>query len=145
MADRIDDAIQAVQQLRNELQAAVLKEAGNPTGGEFLLNGSYGVKWLDRAIERLEGLKVPKIRLETFDILNDDKFKRITYCEQLNILEVQLRDGSIRMHRGVDRSLWYRVRQEGDVLLGYYNYVWDKTPCDLQTPESPTLEKMASA
>ena len=144
MADRIDEAIQAVLQLRNELQAAVLKEAGNPTGGEFLLNGSYGVKWLDRAIERLESLKKPQIKLEVFDILGDAQFKKITYCELLGILEAQMKDGSVRMHKGVDRSRWFQVQREGDIVLGYYNHIWDKTPCDLQTPDQPTLQALAT-
>lgn len=142
--EKLAQAITLVKKLRDELQAAVLKEHGNPVGGEFLLNGSYGIKWLDRALDIMRELKGPEIKLEAFDILNDEKFKKITYCEALGILEAQMKDGTVRMHKGVDRSLWYRVTHEGDLLLGYYSYVWDKTPCDIQMPDSPTLEKLAS-
>lgn len=101
-------------------------------GGDVLRGLDIALLTIQPEQVMLESRPIPRMDLER--VPGGFKIKQITYCREMNVLEAQMADGSIRTHKGVDSNAWFCVKRESDGESGYYNFIWNKFPYDEQRP-----------
>ncbi len=96
--------------------------------------GAWMAKAYDKVIAGLKAMLPPQYELEVVEV-HDSKIRKFTYCRELQMLEAQMLDGTIRTHSGVHSDQWFSMRRADDPVTGYYVYIHEKTPYQVQMAE----------
>lgn len=128
MNSSLSQALATVQAYRAKLAQSVDAGKVERKDGELVIKG------IDLALSVMRSYSEDVMRIERFDIINDPNISRISYCAELQTLEVLFTNGVVRSHRGVDSNRWLMVKNEEDLISGYYSHIWDKLAYDEQRP-----------
>ena len=112
-----------------------LSESHDPEAARFKENAAWMIKAWEMSLEQIK-IATPRVpNLETFEV-HDAKVRRVSYDKDMGILELVMLDGLVRWHDHVDQKIWDRVKGNGDLIEGYYMYIFDKVQSTEQRPQA---------
>lgn len=132
--DGLEKAIEALEAQRRSLEMSIQSRLIERQRGEDVIRGvDIALVTMRGALPKPDQIPAADLGLDSFQC-SGDRINKITYCQDLGVVEVVVKDGTIRTHRGVDYNAWCLVKREEDLESGYYCHIWDKYPFTWQKP-----------